>query len=164
MKLTIAELGYVRSWGIYAAEGYADRGKLLNEAARYTIAQRPEVCYSAKCRDLAFFGGHHEARRHSTPGKCAYCGDSLLDKRRGALYCDEICKKRATRAGRRHSAGEAKITGTASQSNQQLADTKTVDVGDCTVCARPASKSTLVGALSESKALVCVEADHREPR
>jgi hypothetical protein len=86
MKLAAAEIAYVRSQGLYITEKCDRCGKLLNQTFRYTIAGKPEAYCSAACRDLAFFGDHREARKHSTPGKCVYCGATLEGKRRGALY------------------------------------------------------------------------------
>jgi len=125
MKLTPAELAYVRAQGLYITERCDRCGTLLNQSLRYTIAGKPEVYCSAACRDLAFFGNPQEAEKHSTPGKCVYCGGTLEGKRRGALYCDEICKKRAARTGRAQSTAEPQITGTPTESNQGLADAKT---------------------------------------
>ena len=124
MKLTTAELAYVRSQGLYVTEKCDGCGKLLNETLRYTIAGKPEVYCSAGCRDLAFFGDTREAKKRSTPGKCVYCGANLEGKRRGALYCDENCKKRAARSGRAHSTAEPQITGTPTQSNERVANAK----------------------------------------
>ena len=118
MKLSAAELAYVRSQGLYITEKCDGCGKLLNQTLRFTIAGEPELYCSGACRDLVFFGDRREARKHSTPGKCAYCGATLVGKRRGALYCDEVCKKRVARTGRSQSTGNVKITGTPLQSNQ----------------------------------------------
>jgi len=120
MKLTAAELAFVRAQGLYVTEKCDGGGRLLNQTFRYTIAGKPEAYCSAACRDLVFFGDRREARKHSTPGKCAYCGATLVGKRRGALYCDEVCKKRAARTGRVQSTGKAKITGTPDQMNEQV--------------------------------------------
>ena len=130
MKLTAAELAYIRSQGLYITEKCDRCGKLLNQTFRYTIARKPGVYCSAACRDLEFFGDRQEAKKHSTPGKCVYCGGILEGKRRGALYCDETCKKRAARTGRAKSAAEPQITGTPSQSNQRVADVKNADQGN----------------------------------
>src|SRR6266849_5555466 len=97
MKLTAAELAYVRSQGLYLTEKCDRCGKLLNQAVRYTIDGTPEVYCSAECRDIVFFRDRLEAKKHSSPGRCVYCGAKLEGKRRGALYCDENCKKRVRR-------------------------------------------------------------------
>ena len=120
MKLTAAELACLRSQGVYIIEKCDGCGKLLNQTFRYTIAGELEAYCSAACRDLVFFGGLREARKHSAPGKCVYCGATLEGMRRGALYCDEVCKKRVARTGRVQSTGNAKITGTPDQMNEQL--------------------------------------------
>jgi hypothetical protein len=49
------------------------------------------------CRDTAFFGDRREAEKLARPGRCAYCGGILRDKRRGALYCDDGCRKAHSR-------------------------------------------------------------------
>ena len=43
MKLTSAELAYVRSQGLHLTEKCDGCGKLLNQALCYTIAGHPEV-------------------------------------------------------------------------------------------------------------------------
>jgi hypothetical protein len=98
MELSTPELAHVRAQGLHITEKCNGCGKLLNQTIRYTIAGKPEVFCSAICRDLAFFRDHREAKKHSTPGKCVYRGAILERKRRGTLYCDETCKKRAARA------------------------------------------------------------------
>ena len=130
MKLTAAELTYVRSQGLYITERCDACGKLLNRSFRYTITGKPEVYCSAGCRDLTFFGNPREAKKHSMPEKCLNCGATLEGKRRGALYCDETCKKRAARKGRTELTAEPQITGTATQSNHGVADVKNVDQGN----------------------------------
>jgi Fe-S-cluster-containing dehydrogenase component len=132
LKLKDQELAYVRSQGLYITEKCDGCGKLLNQGFRYTIAGKPEVYCSAACRDLAFFGDRQEAKKHTTPGKCVYCGGTLEGKRRGALYCDEICKKRAARTGRAQSTAEPEITGIPPQSNQRVAYAKNADQGNRT--------------------------------
>jgi hypothetical protein len=131
MKLTATELLCVRTQGLYLTDKCDGCGKLLNQAVRYTIAGKPEVYCSAGCRDLTFFGDTGEAKKRSTPGKCVYCGASLDGKRRGALYCDEICKKRAARAGRSRSTAEPQITGIPTQSIQRVASPKSGGQGRC---------------------------------
>lgn len=97
MKLAASELACIRSLGLHITEKCDNCGKLLNQAVRYTITSKAEVYCSPECRDLGFFRDGREARKHASPGKCVCCGASLKDKRRGALYCDEICKKRVAR-------------------------------------------------------------------
>lgn len=94
MKLTAAELAYVCSQGLHTTEKCGDCGKALDQSFGYTIAGEPEVYCSAACRDLAFFGDYHEAKERSTPGKCAYCSGSLNGRKRGTLYCDDVCRMR----------------------------------------------------------------------
>ncbi len=43
MKLTPAELAYVRSLGLYITEKCNRCGKLLNQNVRYTITGKPKV-------------------------------------------------------------------------------------------------------------------------
>src|SRR5690242_19118998 len=121
MKLSVAELASVRVLGLYLTEKCDACGKASNQTFRYTISGRSEVFCSALCRDNAFFDDRREALKHSTPGMCAYCRANLEGKRRGALYCDEICKKRAAGTD---STAEPKITGTPAQSNQRFRDRK----------------------------------------
>ena len=126
MKLTAAEFAYVRSQGLHVTEKCDRCEKLLNQTVRYTIAGRAESYCSAGCRDLVFFGQSWEAKKRSTPGWCVNCGGSLEGKRRGALYCDETCKKWAARRGRAQFTGEPQITGTPKQQNEQLTKPKAV--------------------------------------
>jgi len=131
MKLTATELAYVRTQGLFITDKCDGCGKLLNQTSRYTISGKPEVYCSAGCHDLTFFGDTREAKRHSTPGRCSFCAGTLEGKRRGAIYCDEICKKRAARAGRSRSTAKPQITGTPTQLNQQVATPKKGGLGDC---------------------------------
>ena len=120
MKLTAAELAYVRSQGLYLTEKCDACGKPLNQAVRYTIAGQPEAYCSPACRDLVFFRDRLEARKHSSPGRCTYCGVKLEGKRRDALYCDEKCKKRLARKKERRFAPRAQLSGTPTEPNEQL--------------------------------------------
>ena len=143
MELSTPELTYVRSQALRITEKCDGCGKLLNQTVRYTIAGKPEVYCSAGCRDLVFFRDHREAKKHSTPGKCVYCGAALEGKRRGALYCDEICKKRAARSRRVDSTAEPQITGTPTQSNERVASPKNGGQGDCITSGAQPSESPL---------------------
>ena len=125
MKLNAAQLAYVRSQGLHITEKCDGCGKLLSQAAHYTIAGKPGVYCSGSCRDLAFFGDRHEAKKHSTPGRCAYCGGSLKGKNRGAVYCDDVCRMRHSRVRKRTRTRRVEESRTAVQSNQGLADAKT---------------------------------------
>jgi len=131
MKLTAQELAYVGAQGLYVTEKCDGCGRLLNQSFRHTIAGKPEVYCSPACRDLVFFGNCKEATKHSTPGKCLYCRGSLEGKKRGAHYCDEICKKRWARARRSSSTVEPQITGTPTQLNQRVATPEKGGQGDC---------------------------------
>jgi hypothetical protein len=130
MKLTAAELAYVRSQGLYITAKCHGCGKLLNQTFRYTIMNKPEVHCSAQCRDFAFFGGEREARKHVDSGKCGYCGASLQGKRRGTRYCDHLCQMRAHRTSKGATTGKPQITVTPAQLNQQLAEAKTGGQGN----------------------------------
>lgn len=96
MKTTAAELACIRLTGLYVAEKCDACRRVLNQAFRYTIAGRPEIYCSGLCRDAAFFGNRREAEQLARPGKCAHCGGSLSGKR-GALYCDDACRKAHSR-------------------------------------------------------------------
>jgi hypothetical protein len=124
MKLTASELAYVRAQGLHLTEKCDGCGKLLNQAARYTIAGKPEVYCSPACRDLAFFRDRLEARKHSSPGRCVNCGAKLEGKRRGALYCDGVCKKQAARKRGLMSAAGTQLSGTPVERNQQVTDAR----------------------------------------
>jgi hypothetical protein len=56
---------------------------------------RPEAPTDARqgTKESPHFGDRYQARKHSFPGGCVNCGALLKGKWRGALYCDEICKK-----------------------------------------------------------------------
>ena len=124
MNLTAQELSYVRDQGLYVREKCDSCKAILNRSVRYTIAEKAEVYCSAKCRDGVFFEDQLERKKRSNPGRCANCGGPLQGKRRGALYCDDICRKRyAQKNGGILTAG-AEISRKPNQSNQQLADTK----------------------------------------
>jgi hypothetical protein len=97
MRLTAAELAYVRSKGFYITEKCDGCGKLLNQTVRYTITGKPEVYCSAECRDKVFFADSAEAKKRPSSRVCASCGTSLEDKNRGALYCSNSCRMRNTR-------------------------------------------------------------------
>jgi hypothetical protein len=118
MKLTSTELAGVRAHVFYITEKCDNCGKLLNQTCRYTIAGKPEVYCSAGCRDSAFFENHQEAKKHATPGKCAYCGGSLKGKNRGSIFCDDACRKSHSRKIQRITTAEEEKSRTPTQSNQ----------------------------------------------
>jgi hypothetical protein len=122
MKLSAAELAYVRSQGLYVTEKCDGCGKLLNQTVRYTITGKPEVYCSAVCRDLVFFGDRREVTKRTTPGKCAYCGGSLKGKKRGTIYCDDVCRMRHTRVRERMETRQVEKSRTGTQSNQSVTD------------------------------------------
>ena len=113
VKLVASKLAYVRSQAIYVTERCDGCGMLLNQSYRYTLFGRPEVFCSALCRDSRFFADQNEAKKHSTPGKCVYCGALLKDKRRGSIYCEEKCRKAFGRRGpMKRNTGASKIADT----------------------------------------------------
>ena len=122
---------------------------LLNKTVQYTTTGRGEVYCSAPCRDNTFFGDNHEAEKHSTPGKWVYCASTLEGKRRGALYCDEICKKRAAKKTRAQSTAEPQIAGTPTQLHQGVGGAKIVEQGNR--IAKPSHTSRM--ALADSNPL-----------
>ncbi len=124
MTLTAAELAYVQAQGLYITEKCDGCGKLLNHSVRYTITGKAGVYCSAPCRDLSFFGDRHEVKKQATPGRCANCGGPLQAKRRGAIYCDDICRKRHGQKNGGISTAGAQITRKPNQLNQQLANPK----------------------------------------
>ena len=97
MKLSAAEVAYVRSKGLYITEKCDGCGKVLNQTVRYTITGRPEVYCSAECRDKVFFADLAEAKKRPGSRVCAFCGTSLQDKNHGTLYCSNRCRMRDTR-------------------------------------------------------------------
>jgi len=130
MKLTASELAYVRTQGLYLTEKCDGCGKLLNQTVQYTIAGRCEVYCSVACRDTAFFSDRHEAKKRATPGKCVYCGGSLKGKKRGTLYCNDVCRMRHSRVRERTGTQRVEKSRTPAQSNQAVGDTKTVEQGN----------------------------------
>jgi hypothetical protein len=130
MKLTALELAYVRAQGLYVTERCDGCGKLLNQTARYMIAGRREIYCSAVCRDLVYFSDRHEAEKRATPGKCLYCRGGLNDKKRGALYCDDVCRMRHSRNRKRTGTRQVERSRTPTQSNQALGDAKTIEQGN----------------------------------
>jgi endogenous inhibitor of DNA gyrase (YacG/DUF329 family) len=103
MRLTPAEIAYVRSKGLYLTEKCDGCGRLLNHTSRYTIAGRAEVYCSLLCRDRVFFGEKYRARKAKpdTPVKCTFCGGTVHGKRDGSLFCSSRCKQANWRAARK---------------------------------------------------------------
>ena len=124
MNLTVQELTYVQSQGLYVREKCDSCGAILNQSVRYTITGKVEVYCSAKCRDAASFEDQLERKKRSNPGRCANCGGPLQAKRRGAIYCDDICRKRHGQKNGGISTAGAQITRKPNQLNQQLANPK----------------------------------------
>ncbi len=124
MNLTAQELSFVRTQGLYITEKCDSCGAILNQSVRYTIAGKAEVFCSTNCRDAGFFEDQLERKKRSNPGRCANCGGPLQAKRRGAIYCDEICRKRHGQKNGGISTAGAQITRKPNQLNQQLADPK----------------------------------------
>jgi hypothetical protein len=139
MNLTAPEIAYVHSQGLYVTEKCDGCGKLLNQTLRYTIARKPGVYCSAVCRDLVFFGDRREARKAASPGKCAHCGGRLEGKKRGSIFCDDTCRKRYSRTKASMATAEVEKSRTPPQSNQRVADPKTVGQGNPPYSRRPAA-------------------------
>jgi hypothetical protein len=106
MKLTAAELAQVRFQGLYITEKCDGCGRLLSQPVRYTITGKREIYCSARCRDLVFFGDRREAMKAASLGKCAYCGGRLEGRKRGSIFCDDVCRKRFSRTKDAPPAGE----------------------------------------------------------
>ncbi len=124
MNLTAQELSYIQSQGLYVREKCDSCGAILNQSVRYTIAGKAEVFCSAKCRDAAFFEDQLERKKRSNPGRCANCGGPLQAKRRGAIYCDDICRKRHGQKNGGISTAGGELSRKPNQLNQQLANPK----------------------------------------
>ncbi len=124
MTLTPQEQTYIRSQGLYLTAKCDGCKTILNQSVRYTIAGKAEVFCSANCRDRVFFEDQIERKKRANPGRCANCGGPLQAKRRGAIYCDEICRKRHSQKNGGISTAGAQITRKPNQLNQQLTDTK----------------------------------------
>ena len=144
MKLTATELAYIRSEGLYITEKCAACGKLLNQTLRYTIAGKSEVYCSALCRDGVFFGDLHQAKKHSTAGRCAFCSAGLEHKNRGALYCGDACRMRYSRVRERKGTWRITETRTPAQSNQRVTEAKTAGQGNRITGAPQRLESALV--------------------
>ena len=129
MNLTSRELAYVRSQGLFVREKCDGCASLLNQSVHYTITGKTEVYCSAPCRDLAFFGDRREAKKHATPGRCAYCGGSLKGKKRGSIFCDDVCRKANSRKIQRITTAGIEKSRTPTESNQQVTGVKTGDQG-----------------------------------
>ena len=130
MKLNAVELAYVRAQGLYITEKCDGCEKLLNQTVRYTITGKPQVYCSAICRDSVFFGDRQEAKKHATPGHCASCGGSLEGKKRGSIFCDDVCRKAHSRKIQRFATAKVGKSRTPTQSNQRVRDVKTVEQGN----------------------------------
>jgi hypothetical protein len=159
VKLTSTELAYVRSRDLHVTEKCDGCAKLLNQTVRYTISGRPEVYCSAACRDSAFFGDRREAKKAASPGKCAYCGGRLERKKPGAIFCDDVCRKRFSRTKWSSSTGESQESRTPTQSNQWVADAKLDRQGNRITGASELSRSALRGLPMQLRSPVEVERD-----
>ena len=90
MKLiTQQSYALLEIYGCYVTEACDKCGQILGPV-RYTRKGDTGVWCSRQCRDGA------EARE---PKTCRHCGAKLPEgKRRGTLYCDDACRKVATRS------------------------------------------------------------------
>jgi hypothetical protein len=92
MKLTEAQSReLLRSHGIYVTEVCNECRKVLGPV-RFTRYGEPGVWCSRLCRD----GVERKA------GACRSCGASLEGKRKGALFCSDVCRKRQSVEDRRN--------------------------------------------------------------
>jgi hypothetical protein len=123
MKLTTTELSVLRSQGAFITERCDLCGKVLNQSWRYTVAGRPEVFCSALCRDTRFFSEARAARKYATPGRCAYCGADLVGKKRGSLFCNDLCRKTFARRGPINAMARPQKSRTPTELNQLFAVT-----------------------------------------
>ncbi|MCZ6625028.1 MAG: recombinase family protein [Deltaproteobacteria bacterium] len=124
MRLTVEEGTTIQSQGLYLTEKCDGCKTILNQSVTYTIAGKPEVYCSAKCRNRVFFENQLERKKRASPGRCANCGGPLQGKRRGALYCNDMCRKRYAKKNGGISTAGAEISRKSNQSNQQLANPK----------------------------------------
>lgn len=118
MNLTAAELAFVRGSGLYVTEKCDGCGMLLNQTLRYTIAEKPEAYCPAACRGLAFFRDRHQARKRVAPERCAYWDGGLGGRKRGTLYCDDVCRMRHSRVCERLATRQVEKALTPSLSSQ----------------------------------------------
>jgi hypothetical protein len=81
------------------------------------------------CRDLVFFGDRREAKKHATPGRCAHCGGSLKGKKRGSIFCDDVCRKAHSRRAQRITTAKVEKSRTPTELNQLVADAKNAQQG-----------------------------------
>jgi len=130
VKLTPTELAYVRSQGLYITEKCDGCGKALNQSVRYTVTGKPGIHCSAGCRGRAFFGDQREARKHLSPGRCAYCSGSLQGKKRGSIFCDDTCRMTYSRKKGHMATAEVEKSRTPPQSDQRVRDAKTAGKGN----------------------------------
>ena len=124
MNLTAQELSYVRSQGLYLTEKCDGCKTILNQRVRYTISGKSEVYCSANCRDRVFFEDQLERKKRANPGRCANCGGPLQAKRRGAIYCDDMCRKRHGQKNGGISTAGGELSRKPNQLNQQLGNPK----------------------------------------
>ena len=124
MTLTLQERARVQFQGLYVREKCDGCGTILNQSVRYTIAGKPGVYCSANCRDRVFFEDQLERKKRGNPGRCVNCKGPLQGKRRGAIYCDDMCRKRYAQKNGGISTAGAELSRKPNQSNQQLRNPK----------------------------------------
>ena len=90
MKLSAEQQAAIRErYGVCVNEACDKCGQVLGRV-RFTCKDEPGEWCSRECRD--------GVEAHA-PGTCKGCGARLPEgKRRGALYCDDACRKLATRS------------------------------------------------------------------
>jgi hypothetical protein len=59
-----------------------------------------------------------------------YCGGSLKEKKRGSIFCDDVCRKAHSRKIQRITTREVIKSRTPTESNQEVGDAKTVGQGN----------------------------------
>jgi hypothetical protein len=75
--------------GCYVKEICDRCGTAIHYANRFTIRGEPGVWCSRECRDGV---------KVREPGTCRHCKAMLpVDKRRGAVFCDDACRKASRR-------------------------------------------------------------------
>ena len=113
MRLTDAELAYVRSLGLFITKRCDSCGKVLNQTFRYTMPDRPETWCSRSCQDKAMGWDGAVIERKASARPASYlcvcqkesCGRQFTSARKESAYCSERCsqweRRKLMRDGRR---------------------------------------------------------------
>ena len=84
MRLTEEQSWVVlEKYGVAVSEACDKCGQILG-AVRFTRSGEPGAWCSRRCRD----GFEHK------PGCCLDCGTALNGKRKGSVFCSDVCRKR----------------------------------------------------------------------